>query len=265
MRACSTGSRPRSCAARAPRGSAGSSTAATREGGGATPPAAVAAAGGSSADFASYTPLDTGRDLAELARGLALDDLVLVGNSMAAASAAWAAAELRKAAGAVRVRGVVMLCPFAWDHPMPFGVATALGVLLADCWGAAMWRDYVRGLYKQPPADVAAHLAALRANLAQPGRMRALRGQVFGLKLPCAERMPELAAARVPVLAVWGAKDPDFADIEVERREMLRRLPQAATAVAPGAGHYVQAEAPRLVADEIAKWLAAAGVEAGAV
>ena len=64
-------------------------------------------AGESTNAFASYTPVDTGRDVATV-RALNLDNVVLVGGSMAAASVAWAAAELL-ATGGARVAGVVML------------------------------------------------------------------------------------------------------------------------------------------------------------
>ena len=174
---------------------------------------------------------------------------------MAAASVAWAAAELL-ATGGARVAGVVMLGPFAWDHAMPFGVPTLLSVLLTDCWGASAWAYYYNTLYADhAPADLAAHVVTVKASLALPGRLHALREQMFALKAPCAERLPELAAKGVPLLAVWGTKDPDFTNVRDEAAELVRRVPHACVRFAEGAGHYPHAELPTFVADEIHAWL----------
>ena len=109
--------------------------------------------------------------------------------------------------------------------------------------------DYYKTLYKDfPPADLDAHVAAVRASMRQPGHLRALRDQVFGLKAPCAARAPEVAASRQRVLAIWGDKDPDFADVKPEVAEMKRFLPQARCEVLPGVGHYPHAERPADVA-----------------
>ena len=102
---------------------------------------------------------------------------------------------------------------------------------------------------------VDAHVARVRANFAA-GRVGVLRDHIFAPKLPCAERMPELTARRTPVLAVYGTRDPDFADLKAEAAEMKRRLPEAEIAYVDGAGHYPQMEAPNVVAKAIASWLA---------
>jgi len=204
--------------------------------------------------FKSFAPLDSGRDVSALVRGLGLRDCVLVGGSMAAASVAWAAAEELPAG---RVRGVVMLGPFAWDHAMPFGVPALLSLMLMNCWGAGMWASYYRGLYQdRPPADLATHVARVRANLAAGGRLAVLREQIFSLKLPCSQRLPELAAAGLPLLAMYGTKDPDFSSTAAEVAELKKRVPHAEAVEAVGAGHYPQSEQPELVAKSILDWLA---------
>jgi len=198
--------------------------------------------------FASFTTTDTARDIVELARALKLQRVVIVGNSMAAACAVAAAADL-----GADCRGVVMLGAFAWDHPMPFGMGTLLRVMLS-CIGASFWADYYKGLFKLPPPGLPAHVARVRANIAA-GRVGVLRDHIFAPKLPCAERMPELTARKTPVLAVYGTRDPDFADLKAEAAEMKRRLPDAEIAYVDGAGHYPHMEAPEVVASAVAAWL----------
>ena len=52
---------------------------------------------------------------------------------------------------AIKLRGVVMLGPFAWDHAMPFGMSTLLSVMLRQLWGAPLWAGYYKSLYKDVP------------------------------------------------------------------------------------------------------------------
>ena len=83
--------------------------------------------GGSDFGFPSYEPHDTGSDIEALLEQLDIKRAVLVCCSMAGASAVWAATG---PASASRVVGVVFINPFAWDHPMPCGLSTALWLLL---------------------------------------------------------------------------------------------------------------------------------------
>ena len=163
--------------------------------------------GTSDVGFASYTPLDTGKDTVALVKHLGVSSrCVLVGSSMAAASVVWAAAELPGV-----VTAVVLLGPFAWDHPAGFAMTALLKILFLPCWAAANGAAFHKTLYKDtPPGDLEAHLASLKANLGEPGRSAAARGHVFGLKAPCAQRMEELRSSPLAVLAVYGTKDPDF-------------------------------------------------------
>jgi pimeloyl-ACP methyl ester carboxylesterase len=93
--------------------------------------------GDSDASFASYTPLDSSNDLVKLAVHLDLRNIVFLACSFSAASVIPASLELKD-----RVKGVVFLSPFAWDHPMPFGVPTMLWATLRGCTGASIWSRY---------------------------------------------------------------------------------------------------------------------------
>ena len=215
--------------------------------------------GSSDVGFASYTPLDTGKDTVALVNHLGLSRCVLVGSSMAAASVLWAAAELPGV-----VIAVVLLGPFAWDHPTGIIMTALLKLLFIPCWAAANGAAFHKTLYKDhPPADLDAHVAALKKNLGEPGRSAAASGHVFGLKAPCAQRMEELRGSPLAVLAVYGTKDPDFppeggAGVQKEVDELLLRLPQAQVMLVEGAGHYPQTEQPQAVAQRILEFVAAA-------
>lgn len=213
------------------------------------------------AGFSSFTVEDSARDVVDFVRGLGLRRVVLVGSSMAAASVSAAAADLLAGAPAgapaVAVEGVVWLGPFAWDHAMPTGVPTLLSLMLMNCWGAGMWASYLRSLYKEhAPPDVDAHVEGVRASLAAPGRLAVLRAHVFASKAECARRIPELAQAKTPLLAVWGSRDPDFPDVRAEAKETLARVPHAETEIIEGVGHYPAAERPVSVAEAVRAWLA---------
>lgn len=221
--------------------------------------------GDSDDDFASHTPDDTGRDVLALMRqeaGAGPRDAILIGCSMTGASVLYAAAESTRAGGSgMRVRGCVLINPFAWDHAMPLGVPTLLWCLLNRCTGPGFWASYYKSLYKRPGdvGDLDAYTAALQAHIgSSPGRLRALAGQTFSSKRVCEEAIPALAAARLPVLGVYGSKDPDFPSPAQEAKELTDRLgagpataagavSHARAVLVDGCGHYPHVEDPQAV------------------
>jgi pimeloyl-ACP methyl ester carboxylesterase len=213
--------------------------------------------GESDVGFSSYTPLDTGKDIVCVLDALNLSNALLVGSSMCAASVTFAAAERPD-----RVRGLVFLSPFAWDHTMPFGVHTLLNVFLNSVTGASFWTSYYESLYTLKPStvsDLKAHISMLKTNLNQHGRMAALRGHIFGSKAPCAARAPELNSK--PLLVVYGSKDPDFPGDDgvskeiVEMKKTFPHIQDSNVLVLQGPGHYPQTEMPDKVAEAIMKFI----------
>jgi haloalkane dehalogenase len=105
----------------------------------------------------------------------------------------------------------------------------------------------------------AAEMAHYRAALGTRERRRAsaifprqiIAGQVFLSGI--AARLGELADR--PALIIWGDADIAFRETELHRWEAL--LPDHETAVVFGAGHYVQSDAPEVVAQLLDGWLAA--------
>lgn len=192
--------------------------------------------GESSTGWPDYRPESVGRDLIALLEHLAAGPAVLVGNSFAAASAVFAAAERPDL-----VARLVLVGPFVRDVPMSAMQRAMLGALLTRPWGPAAWSWYYRSLYPaQAPADLDAYRARLKANLREPGRFEALQAMMNSPRAACEQRLSEV---RAPVLVVMGERDPDFKDPAAEARLVAERL-RGEVAMVPQAGHYPHAEMP---------------------
>jgi 2-succinyl-6-hydroxy-2,4-cyclohexadiene-1-carboxylate synthase len=102
------------------------------------------------------------------------------------------------------------------------------------------------------PADVRARERAGRLAQSAAGLAAALRAMGVGTQEPLLERLPAL---RAPTLLVAGAEDRAYCE---HAAAMAARLPDARTAVVPGAGHTVHLESPA------AFWAAVGAFLAGA-
>ena len=186
--------------------------------------------GESDVNFKSYEPEDTGHDLISLIAELKRTNVVLVGCSMSAASVVFASAEYNVPSS---IRAAIFISPFIWDHAMPFGVPTLLSLLVTSFTGAWFWTDYYKTLYtlkSQPVDDLEPYCAQLAKNLKEKGRISALRGHLFGSKASCDQKCQVIAARELPVFAIYGEKDPDFAShgLEVEKEGLKKRFPYIA-------------------------------------
>jgi pimeloyl-ACP methyl ester carboxylesterase len=200
--------------------------------------------GESSTGWLSYTPADVGADIVALIRHLGVPRVYIAGNSMAAGSAVWAAAEVPH-----RVAGLVLIDPFVGLEPgVSFVMRGMMHVLFQRPWGPALWRMYYKSLYKSAPAaDLDQYANSLGANLGEAGRFEALKGMIWASQAPCAARLDQVHA---PVLVVMGSDDSDFDDPQVQARSVADRL-HGKILIVPGAGHYPHVEYPRTVANEI--------------
>jgi pimeloyl-ACP methyl ester carboxylesterase len=178
-----------------------------------------------------------GRDVLALIRALAAGPAIIIGTSMAAGAAVWAAAE-----APTLVAGLVLIGPFVQGGG---GWASNLlyTALFRRPWGPALWRWYYGTLYPtRKPADFADYTAALAANLRAPGRQEALLQMLRAAKAASAERLPRVTA---PALVVMGGKDPDFKDPVAEARTVAESVRGRWVMVAD-AGHYPHAEFPEV-------------------
>ena len=208
--------------------------------------------GDSDTTFRTHGDVATGQDLLALVEHLG-GPAVLVGNSMGAGAAAWAAAE---APGAVA--GLVLLGPFLRDPAAGAAKAAASRLLyrvaLARPWGAATWAGFYSTLTTGRRAPWhAEHVAAIRASMREPGRLRSFRDLALALThAPVEARLPEVHA---PAVAFMGSVDPDFAD-QGSELAWIQEAVGAHGHLVPDVGHYPQHQAPDVVAPATLAFLA---------
>ena len=134
--------------------------------------------GASSVNWPSYEPDVIGQDIVALIRGLDLSQVVVVGTSMAAASAVWAAAELPDL-----VAGIVLCGPYVRDHRLSL-FQKAVALMLKGPWKVSAWAAYMSSLYTSGrPDDFTEYLTRLKTNLKEPGRFEAVFGHDFRIKI----------------------------------------------------------------------------------
>jgi pimeloyl-ACP methyl ester carboxylesterase len=190
--------------------------------------------GESSAAWPDYTPQALGADLLALLHHLDAGPVTLVTSSYTGASAIWAAAEEPAA-----FSGLVLLAPFARQMPAP-GPGMKLAMAAVGRF-RPLWMAYWSSLFKsRKPDDFTAARATLARQLAEPGRMAALRAMFAADVTVCERRSSEVTT---PALVVMGTRDPDFPDPAAEARLIAGRLHGDAVMI-DGAGHYPQAEFP---------------------
>jgi pimeloyl-ACP methyl ester carboxylesterase len=209
--------------------------------------------GESSVGWQDYTVAGVGSDILALIRHLNAGPAVVIGNSMAAGAAVWAAVQAPEWA-----RALVLVGPAVRGEVR--GVFRRLmGALFARPWGPAAWLRYYNGLFpSRKPADWAAYTEALRRNLAQPGRLESLQQMLFASKAASEARLGQV---RQPALIVMGSRDADFKPPEAEARWVAAQV-QGSCQMIEGAGHYPFSEMPELTGPKIVDFLKALPTEA---
>ena len=178
---------------------------------------------------------------------------IVIAESITTASAVWAAAEAPD-----RIAGLVLCGPAGGGGTPPSAMQRAVTKVGGEIVGRLRWAwlAYWSSLFKsRKPADFADYKRALRAMLAEPGRMAALHAMLreiaAGTANECNARMSEVSC---PALVVMGTKDPDSHDPAAEAADIAKRLRGRAVLI-EGAGHYPMAEFPDRTAAEILPFL----------
>jgi pimeloyl-ACP methyl ester carboxylesterase len=198
--------------------------------------------GESSVGWERYDSVAVGQDLLALIDHLGGPAFV-IGNSFSAGAAVWAATERPSA-----VSGLALLGPFVRQQKANAVMTLALKALFAGPWRVRAWAAYHATLFKSAkPADYGDYSAALRRNLAEPGRFEALKGLMFRSDEAIEERLTKVKA---PAVVVMGSADPDFSDPEREASQVAELLGARYVMIA-GVGHYPQAEAPQATLDAV--------------
>lgn len=197
--------------------------------------------GQSSVGFGDYRSSAIGSDVVALVRALDAGPAAIIGTSMGAAAAAWAAAEAPEL-----VDRLVLVGPFVRNEMQGSALKLAamkvvMRVAFNGPWAPKAWAAYMDTLYPaRKPADWPAYRASLIDMLREPGRMAAMRAMMFASKADVAVRLPEVKA---PTLVVMGSKDPDFED-PAKEADTVARLLRGEVVMIEGAGHYPHAEMP---------------------
>ncbi|HME04631.1 MAG TPA: alpha/beta hydrolase [Solirubrobacteraceae bacterium] len=215
--------------------------------------------GESSTGWGSYSRADTAGDLIEVVRKLG-GPAVIVGQSFSGGSATIAAAT-----NPDLVSAIVEIDPFT--RAPKFSVAALLrdaqyrrGALLLGEFvltgSVRIWSKYLDVAYPgRKPADWDSWLAALQANLREPGRVKAAQGMFKSKPVDAAAQLDNV---RCPALVVMGSDDSDFPDPEAEAAAIVGLLPDGLGRyeMIEHAGHYPHAQYPQQVANALLPFLA---------
>jgi pimeloyl-ACP methyl ester carboxylesterase len=195
--------------------------------------------GDSDTTFDAYDDVAAATDALALIAELGGGPAVILGNSMGAGAAVWAAAETPGA-----VAGVVLVGPFVRNPPASALQTAMFKLLLMKPWGPAALAGWFGKLHAgTKPADLEAHRAEVKAALARPGHWAAFKRTAGTSHAPAEARLGEV---RAPALIVMGDQDPDFKDPAAEATWIAERLGGEIVMV-PATGHYPQSQRPDLV------------------
>ncbi|WP_042409391.1 alpha/beta fold hydrolase [Streptacidiphilus carbonis] len=212
--------------------------------------------GESDTGFDEYSSAATGGDLAALIRHLDAGPVLLYGNSYTAASAVHVLADSPEL-----LRGTVLAGPFVRDAPATLVGRIGTFLITRPLLTAPVWFAWWPKMFPQRPADYAEYLAAVRANLKEPGRTKVYARMCAAGHGPAEAELPRAKASGVPVLVAMGTADADFPDAAAEAEWVGEQL-GAAVEMVEGSGHHPQVDAPEQIRDLILAFDRAAFVAA---
>jgi pimeloyl-ACP methyl ester carboxylesterase len=117
------------------------------------------------------------------------------------------------------------------------------------------WSKYLDVAYPgKKPADWNTWLAALRANLSEPGRMKAALAMATSKAV---DAEAQIANVTCPTLVIMGTKDSDWVDPEAEATALVGLFGAGLGhyEMIEGAGHYPHAQYPQQVANVLVPFL----------
>jgi len=202
--------------------------------------------GESGIQWPDYSVAGIGQDILALVRAMDAGPAILIGNSMAAGAAIWAAAEAPELVKAMVLLGPAVRGEVSGAYRMLF---TAL---FARPWGPSAWIAYFKKLYPtRIPADYAEYTAALKQNLSAPGRLEAFYQMIIASKKASETRVQRVSA---PTLVLMGTKDPDFKDPAAEAEWVAGEL-NGSFEMIEGAGHHPHVEIPEIIGPRVIEFL----------
>jgi len=198
--------------------------------------------GDSDSTFTSYDDEALASDALALVEELG-GPAYVVGNSMGAGAAVIAAAQRPDA-----VVGLVLVGPFVRNPTVGRVGRLLYRLMLTKPWGPAAFMAYYPQWTPGPkPEGYEEHRAEVAANLRRAGHWKAFVQTTRTTHAPAEARLDDV---RAPAVVVMGTDDVDWKDPAAEAAWIGQRL-GADVVMAPGVGHYPQAQAPALVADAV--------------
>ena len=202
--------------------------------------------GDSDTTFASYGDVETASDILALIEELD-GPAVVVGNSMGAGAAVFAAAERPDL-----INGLVLVGPFVRNGKINAIQRVLLRIVMARPWAAMSWNSYLPKLYKgQHPVDFEEYRKSVASSLRRPGY-----AESFSLTTRTDHSVAEsrLGEVLAPALVVMGDQDPDFPDPRAEA-EWISHALHASVVMVPDAGHYPQSQQPEITTSAVLSFL----------
>ena len=202
--------------------------------------------GDSDATFTFYGDVETADDIIALIEELE-GPAVVVGNSMGAGAAAYAAAERPDL-----INGLVLVGPFVRNGKTTAMQRVLLRVAMARPWAAKSWNSYLPKLYKgQLPVDFDKYRRTIVASLRRPGYAKSFSLTTRTDHAMAESRLGEVAA---PTMVVMGELDPDFPDPHAEA-EWISHTLHGSVVMVPDAGHYPQSQQPDITTKAVLSFL----------
>jgi len=203
--------------------------------------------GESDATFSRYDGKAVGDDIIALIRHIDAGPAVLMGSSMAAGSAVYAAAEAPEL-----VSRIVLIGGFTRGPVVSAPMKLLVRVLMSGPWRNAVWLGLHGTLFPlHKPEDHDEHRSKMRNNLREHGRSAALAQMMLSDHDHAEARYDKVQA---PSLFVMGTADPDFPDPIEEANEVAAAIGGEAFFI-EGAGHYPHVEAPELFLERVLVFL----------
>ena len=202
--------------------------------------------GDSDATFTFYGDVETADDIIALIEELE-GPAVVVGNSMGAGAAAYAAAERPDL-----ISGLVLVGPFVRNGKTTAMQKLLLRIAMARPWAALSWNGYLPKLYKGTlPVDFSDYRKDVVKSLRRPGYAKSFSLTTRTDHTPAEQRLSEI---KVPTLVVMGEKDPDFPDPRGEA-EWISQTLNAKVVMVPNSGHYPQSQQPQITTGAVLSFL----------
>jgi pimeloyl-ACP methyl ester carboxylesterase len=202
--------------------------------------------GDSDSNFASYGDVETASDIVALVEELG-GPAIVVGNSMGAGAAAFAAADRPEL-----IDALILVGPFVRNGETNAMQKLLLRVAMARPWVALSWNGYLPKLYKGTlPDDFSDYRRDVVKSLRRPGYAKSFSLTTRTDHTPAEQRLGEI---KVPTLVIMGEKDPDFPDPRVEA-DWIGQTMNANVVMVPNAGHYPQSQQPRITTDAVLSFL----------